>query len=115
MKLEPVSVRLADIGGQAAVDDKMWASVEVALKDVDVDHTYVATLKLLVPKRLDVTLRELQEAARETAIYLLREAADLLERETIEALEQQEADRDAAEASRLRAAFSEVSAKPEGS
>lgn len=104
MKLEPESASLT-VGGQSAISDQQWANLEVVFKDTDVDHSYTTTLRILVPKRPDATLRELQDAARKAAIPLLREAADLLERETLEALEQQEADRHAAEAAHLREKF----------
>jgi hypothetical protein len=103
--LEPQSVRLLGIGGQAADRSKQWGTLEVRLKDTELDHTYQVDLKLLVPKRPDATLMEMQEVARASAVLVLRQAADLLERETIEAMEQQEAQRHAADAARLRQTF----------
>jgi uncharacterized membrane-anchored protein len=87
MSLKIEGGRLDRIGGQCNAPDAQWATLSVYLANADNDHSYTATAEILVPKRADATLLELQETARKEAVLLFRKAADALEAQSVADLE----------------------------
>jgi hypothetical protein len=74
---------LSDIGGATNMRDQQWAKVTINLKDTENGHISSAEIRLLVPKRPDATLLELEQSARSMAISILKEALSLAEQSSI--------------------------------
>lgn len=62
------------IGGDTNIRDQQWASLEIRLKDTDNGHISGVEIKLLVPRRPDATLHELEQSAERQAKAILTEA-----------------------------------------
>ena len=90
LKLEAIS--LNKIGGVCALADHQWASLELILRDTENDHGRPVDIGVLVPKRPEATLRELEEAARSEAIAILEAALGLLKESTVAELAARQTD-----------------------
>jgi hypothetical protein len=103
LALELRDIRLTSIGGQAGERDVQWATLAVHLMNTDLEHGHTVDIKVLVPKRTDVTLGEMQEAAQQSAIHILQATIEFIESGPLSALETQINDRREAQAAELRA------------
>jgi hypothetical protein len=79
MKLHLESVEFWDIGRSATRRTEQWGTIAVWMKDREMGRNHLVEVKVVVPKRREVTFGEMQELARTQAIEVLRQAADALE------------------------------------
>jgi len=83
-------IELDGIGRKTNFEDRQWANLELSLQDTETDHMRVVGLNVMVPKRPDATLRELEEAARSEGIAILEVALQVLRQSTVAELMAQE-------------------------
>lgn len=81
--LEFDEVSVSKIGGTAALRDRQWANLAVILQDTDTRHRRLVSVDVLLPKRPDVTMSELEEAARSEAVAILEVALESLKGSTV--------------------------------
>jgi hypothetical protein len=91
MPLQFRTVRLKKIGAEAATPDRQWASLNVGFLNEETDHFSGVKVQFVVPKNRDMSLRELEEAARVSALEVLAAAHKALSEGTLEELESQQA------------------------
>jgi hypothetical protein len=85
--LEFRSARLKKIGGQAGLRDRQIAVLDIVLGNTETAHDLSVEIQLLVPKRPDVTMSEMEEAARCEAQAILAEAQNLLAQSSLAELQ----------------------------
>ena len=71
-------IGLDEIGAQTARKDRQWGNLTIILEDTETDHMRAIELGVMLPKRPDATMRELEEVARSEGIASLEAALDLL-------------------------------------
>jgi len=91
MALQFRTVRLKKIGAEAATPNLQWASLNLGFLNEEIDHFSGVKVQFVVPKDRAMTLRELEEAARASALEVLAAALKTLSAATLEELESQEA------------------------
>ena len=102
--LEFRGAQLKKIGGTAGLRDRQWAVLDIGFRDTEIDHGLSVEIRLLVPKRDDATMSELEEVARSSAQAILAEAQSLLAQSSLAELRAREhAREDAEDAERERA------------
>jgi hypothetical protein len=77
--LEFEAIDLNAIGGKTNLQDRQWANLALRFQDTETDHRRVVELNVMVPKRPDATIRELEEAARSDAQATLAAALQVLQ------------------------------------
>jgi hypothetical protein len=92
MALEFRTVRLKKIGAEAADANKQWATLNLGFLDNAKEHFSGVKIQFVVPKDRNMTLRQLEEAARASALQILAEAHRTLSEASLEALEERQAD-----------------------
>jgi hypothetical protein len=81
--LEFEAVEFSRIGGGTGLKDRQWGTLTLIFNDTETDHRRVVEVNTLLPCAPDVTLRALEDAAREDALATLRAALGALEKSTV--------------------------------
>jgi len=92
MTLQFKRARLERIGGPMAVADKQWATLSIGFLNDDLDHFQDVEIRVAVPKKPDATLSQIEDAARESALEVLKAAVVTLSGESIAELERRQAE-----------------------
>jgi hypothetical protein len=80
------TVQFSGIGGGTSLKDRQWGALTLIFNDTDTDHRRVIEVNTLLPRSPDVTLGELEDAAREDVLATLRAALAALEKSTVDEL-----------------------------
>lgn len=83
--------RLKRIGAETALRDKQWATLTVGFLNDEIDHHEGVTIRFVATKERDKTLRQLEQAARLSAISVLQAALTSLSEASVEELEERQA------------------------
>ena len=88
--LEFKSAHLNGIGGQTSVRDRQWGTLVIRFEDSETEQMRAVELNVLLPKNHEITMRELEEAARKEGIATLSAALQLLQESSLAELEARE-------------------------
>ena len=85
-------IGLDEIGAQTALKDRQWGNLTIILEDTETDHMRAIELNVMLPKRPDATMSELEEVARTEGITTLEAALELLRESSLAELAAREED-----------------------
>ena len=91
MPLQFKTIRLKRIGAETALRDKQWATLTLGFLNDEIDQLEGVAIRFVAPKERDKTLRQLEQAARISAIAVLQAALTSLSEASVEELEERQA------------------------
>jgi len=83
------SVDLDRIGGRTNSRHQQWANLEITLEETETGRMHGVDVRVIVPKRPDATMSELEEAARTGALAILEAALGSLKESNLAELKAQ--------------------------
>jgi hypothetical protein len=86
MRLEIEAVEFWNIGERSTRSSEQWGTIALWMKDKAEGRNHTVEVKVVVPRRADVTWSEIQEAGRTQAVTILRRATEALENGSLEDL-----------------------------